>query len=412
MGEGMHIQPPSVRPSVCPPHPWLTAPRCALPRCWGAGKGVQLGAGGGVSPLIGLGRGSIPPLSQALDGWCGKGGGQEETRKDPPSSLRQALMRATGLEWVMTQWGGGTASSAGVAARPLSTSPAAQDSPSTTISITGKVGEGGAGEPPISMAVCMDPHHQLPGEAGQPLLEHHPPDRHPPTASPVGQLFAISITIRGLHRRPPHNNNLPGWEDPPRHHHPWRWKTDTHPTPRSLPGWSASPQHPGGGSASQHPPPLHHQHHRESSKTLPPPSLPREIRPPHHPRGGLLDQPPPLQSGGGAAHPPLRVGVYLCWGGGSVFPPSFCPRSSRKGVGVLWWFPKPVGWGLQGSWGLFSGVPKALGRIDGDRAQGRGRAFIWVLMEAGELLVGVSAAGSTVGWGGHDTQVHGVLGGQ
>lgn len=95
-----------------------------------------------------------------------------------------------------------------------------------------------------------------------------------------------------------------------------------------------------------------------------------------------------------------------------MFPPSFCPHSSRKGVGVLWWFPKPVGWGLQGSWGPFLGVPKALERIDGDRAQGRGRAFIWVLMEAGELLVGVSAAGSTVGWGGHDTQVHGVLGGQ
>lgn len=49
-------------------------------------------------------------------------------------------------------------------------------------------------------------------------------------------------------------------------------------------------------------------------------------------------------------------------------------------------------------------VPKALGRINGDRSgcrQERG-AVIWVLMEAGEMLIGVSAAGGKVR-GGQDT---------
>lgn len=48
-----------------------------------------------------------------------------------------------------------------------------------------------------------------------------------------------------------------------------------------------------------------------------------------------------------------------------------------------------MGWGLQEKWGPFLRVPKALGRINSDRSgcrQERG-AVLWVLMEAGEMLL-------------------------
>lgn len=69
-------------------------------------------------------------------------------------------------------------------------------------------------------------------------------------------------------------------------------------------------------------------------------------------------------------------------------------------------------WGLQEKQGPFSRVPKALRKISGDRSgcrQEKG-AVIWVLMEAGEMLLGSLRQATKCGGG--RTQAPGVLGGQ
>lgn len=89
-------------------------------------------------------------------------------------------------------------------------------------------------------------------------------------------------------------------------------------------------------------------------------------------------------------------------GNSSPLPATPCTCSLRRGV-CLWRTPKQVGWGLQEKRGACLRVPKALGRINGDRSgcrQERG-AVIWILVEAGEMLLGSLRQAVKYGGAGH-----------
>lgn len=104
-------------------------------------------------------------------------------------------------------------------------------------------------------------------------------------------------------------------------------------------------------------------------------------------------------SGAGSTHPLWGWGVFVLVGNSSPTP---CTCSLRRGV-CLWRTPKQVGWGLQEKRRPHLRVPKALGRINGDRSgcrQERG-AVIRILVEAGEMLLGSLRQAVKYGGAGH-----------
>lgn len=259
-----------------------------------------------------------------------------------------------------------------MAARPRSASPAAQDTP-PHIGITVR----GAGQPPHLCYQHGRLHRPPPSASPWGAGQHHPPDRppthqHHPLSSPP-----ISITSGRLDRPHQHHHQgttetphthtstAPAEQITPHHHHCQRWWTD----------------------------PSRHQHHYQGAQQSPPittlradwphllappfpASLGEQPDPPNTTKGELALTSPP----GGSARPShhhckggrwSRQQLIACRGWGAFVLRGLCPPllplQLKKGC-LPMCPPKHVGWGLQGRWGPFSGVPKASGRIDSDRS--------------------------------------------
>lgn len=211
--------------------------------------------------------------------------------------------------------GGGAACSAGVAARPPSASPAAQDThPHHRHHLWGSrtaphqhgglhepppASPWGAGQPPVTVTFQRDTpqHHPL----GSPL---------PASSSSGGRLDRPPLASPGSYTHifpPPHS--MTGWAGTPHQHHSAGWRADPHPNiwvvrnpPSPLWGWVNPPHH----WESRWTP----QHHR--GRTIPP-----------SPRGVLLDPASTTAKGGsgaGSGSPPVGLGC-ICAGGSSSPPP-------------------------------------------------------------------------------------------
>lgn len=109
-----------------------------------------------------------------------EGGGRNRPGRTPPSSLRQALMRATGLEWVMTQRGGHRLLGGGGSQTPISITRCAGHPPSPSASPLGE-----PDSPPPARRAARTPTSITVG--GWTAPRHcHLPERHP-SASPTGE---------------------------------------------------------------------------------------------------------------------------------------------------------------------------------------------------------------------------------
>lgn len=202
-------------------------------------------------------------------------------------------MRATGLEWVMTQRGGAPPARRGWQPDPGQHHPLRRTPPHTSASLSGELDNPplryqhgrlhrpqpsasprGAGQPHISITLQTDPHRQ-----------HHPPDRPPPHQHHQREAEQTPISITsGDYRDPPTHTSTAPEQITPHHHRCQGWWTDPSP----------------------------HQHHHQGAQQ--PPLTTRgadwpHLLPPHPPfPASLGEQPDPPQHHQGGTGPPITPG--------------------------------------------------------------------------------------------------------